>query len=155
MPVGRVAAVSDDFSTLFYDVTARLMTGIHEGVFRASRGRALSTLMGMPVVLVTTHGRQTGEARSVMLTAPIADEHRIVLVASNGGSDRHPGWFHNLLADPNVVVLGDGREQQMRARVVEGDERAALWPEVVDRYPGYAWYQGHTDRQVPLVVLDG
>jgi deazaflavin-dependent oxidoreductase (nitroreductase family) len=146
--------MAEDYTTLMRDVTAKLMTGLHEGVFRATKGRTLNTLMGMPVLLVTTTGRKTHEPRSVMLTTPLIDDDRIVLVASNGGSDQHPAWYHNVCADPQVTVLHDGAEHRLHAHVADEAEHDELWPLVKDRYPGYAWYQDKTDRRLPLVIVE-
>jgi deazaflavin-dependent oxidoreductase (nitroreductase family) len=89
-----------------------------------------------------------------MLTAPIVEVHRIVIVASNGGDARHPQWFHNLVANPEVVVTADGRTVPMRGRVANADERDRLWTEVRRVTPGYAIYQRLTSREIPIVVLE-
>ncbi|MHB8464277.1 MAG: nitroreductase/quinone reductase family protein [Acidimicrobiales bacterium] len=145
---------TDDLLAFGRAVTARFITGLHEGVFRASGGEVLGTVLGMPVVLVTTTGRRTGKRHSTLLTAPVLDDARIVLVASNGGSDKHPAWYHNIQATPEVSVLRGGRERAMRGRVASATERTELWPEVVARYAGYGLYQGRTDREIPLVILE-
>ena len=147
-------AEADDYLAFGRAVTARLVTSMHEGVFRASRGEVLNTVLGMPVVMLTTVGKRTGKTRSALLTAPVAEPDRIVLVASNGGSDRHPGWYHNIVANPEVVVLRDGRETTMHGRVAGPAERAELWPLVVARYAGYGLYQQGTQREIPLVILE-
>ncbi len=109
----------------------------------------------MPVVILTTIGHRTGRRRRTMLTAPLLDHDRVVLVASYGGHSRNPHWFQNLLVHPDVglTTAGEG-ERPMRARVATRDERAELWPRVVSAYPGYARYQQRTDRRIPLVILE-
>lgn len=144
----------DDPITLGRDVVTRLISSLHEGVFRATRGQVLGETLGMPVVLVTTTGARSGEPRSVMLTTPVSDDTSILLVASNGGRARHPGWFHNISAHPDVTVMRDGSERPMRARILKPAERKRMWTAVVKRYPGYAQYQSHTDREIQLVMLD-
>ena len=90
-----------------------------------------------------------------MLTAPVVDGERVVLVASFGGHSHNPHWFQNVVLRPDVgLSMGGKPERQMRARVVGGDERAELWPRVVSAYPGYERYQQKTDRQIPLVVVE-
>lgn len=136
------------------DLTFRFWTGAHEVVFRASKGRLLGRAARMPVVLLETTGRRSGKQRSTMLTAPVVDGDRVVLVASYGGDDRHPAWFLNLRDHPDVVITMEGTTRPMRARVATDEERAELWPRVVAAYRGYAAYQRRTERAIPLVVLE-
>ena len=136
------------------DATARFWTNLHEAVFRASNGLLFNRLGGMPVVMLTTTGRKSGRPRTTMLTSPVQDGDRIVLVASYGGDDRHPTWFLNLRDNPDVEVMMDGRTRRMRARVASPEEKAALWPRVTGSYWGYAQYQWQTSRDIPLVLLE-
>ncbi len=89
-----------------------------------------------------------------MLTTPIADGDRIVLVASKGGADRHPAWYLNLVADPDVEVTTSAGHRRMVARTADPDERAALWPRIVRRYSGYRRYQERTARVIPVVICE-
>jgi deazaflavin-dependent oxidoreductase (nitroreductase family) len=82
------------------------------------------------------------------------DDDRVVLVASYGGDDRHPAWYHNLVANPDVDVMIDGATRSMRARVASPDEKAELWPQIVATYKGYGGYQQRTDRDIPVVILE-
>ena len=108
----------------------------------------------MQTVELHTTGRKSGKAYSNMLSAPIHDDQRIVLVASKGGSQDHPDWYKNLVANPDVELTVDGRTVPMRARTASPDERATLWPRVVAAYKGYAGYQRNTDREIPLVICE-
>ena len=137
------------------DLGARAFNVFHRSVFNASGGRVFGKFSGMPVVELTTTGRKSGQPRTVMLTSPAKHDGHLVLVASYGGDERNPAWFHNLEADPDVVVTAEGdRKKPMRARVATPDERAALWPEVTGQYKGYAGYQKRTDREIPLVIIE-
>ncbi|HMF05062.1 MAG TPA: nitroreductase family deazaflavin-dependent oxidoreductase [Acidimicrobiia bacterium] len=136
------------------DVTTRIVTGVHRAVFRVSNGRLANRGYGMPVLELTTTGRKTGKRRSTMLTSPVQDGDKVVLVASYGGDDRHPTWFLNLRDDPKVEITMDGRKRPMRARVASSEEKVALWPRVVAAHKGYAQYQTRTDRNIPLVILE-
>jgi deazaflavin-dependent oxidoreductase (nitroreductase family) len=136
------------------DVLARSLTGVHETVFRASDGRLLGRLAGMPVVMLTTTGRKSGKPRTTMLTSPVQEGHQVVLVASYGGDDRHPAWFLNLRDDPDVEVTMLGRRRTMRARIASAHEKAALWPRVTAAYRGYEGYQRRTGRDIPVVILE-
>lgn len=136
------------------DQLFRLGTSLHRAVLRVSGGRLLGRAGGMPVVLLTTTGRRSGARRTAVLTSPVQEGDRVVLVASYGGDDRHPAWFLNLRAHPEVELTMHGRRRTMHARVASGEEKVALWPRVVARYPGYGRYQERTGRDIPLVVLE-
>ncbi len=108
----------------------------------------------MPVLELTTVGRKSGEKRTVFLTTPVQKDGSLLIVASKGGEQKHPAWFHNLRATPEVDVKLEGASRKMTARVVSDEERSELWPRVTAAYKGYAGYQKKTDRQIPLVWLD-
>lgn len=136
-------------------VLFRAVTRLHRAVLRLSRGRLLGRAGGMPVVILTTVGHRSGRTRRTVLTAPLVDGDRVLLVASYGGHSHNPHWFQNLLVHPEVgLTMGGRKERPMRARVAGREERADLWPRVVAAYPGYARYQERTDRRIPLVVLE-
>lgn len=131
------------------------MNGAHRLLLKASGGRIGYDAMGMPVVELTTIGRRSGEARSVLLTAPIDLGGNLVVVASRGGDDRHPAWYLNLREHPAVEVsVRGGPRTPMRARILDPDERARLWPQITGKYSNYAGYQKRTQREIPLVVLE-
>lgn len=136
------------------DLFARAGNVVHRALVTASKGRIGGTGFGMPVVILTTTGRKSGKERTTMLTTPVHDESRVVLVASYGGDDRHPAWFLNLRENPAVELELKGKKRSMRAHVASADERATLWPQVVESYKGYAQYQTRTDREIPLVILE-
>lgn len=108
----------------------------------------------VPVLLLDHVGRKSG----TQFTTPLlylADGSRLVIVASQGGLPRNPQWFHNLVANPETTVSLKGeRDRRVRARVADADERAALWPRLVDLYADFASYQSWTEREIPVVVLD-
>jgi deazaflavin-dependent oxidoreductase (nitroreductase family) len=110
-------------------------------------------LMGMPALMLTTTGRKSGAKRRSMLTSPVQDGDDVVIVASWGGDDRHPKWYLNLEANPDVEVVMGGKKREMRAHVATPEEKAELWPKVVAKYKGYGQYQTRTDRDIPLVIL--
>ena len=137
------------------DLVLKAMNGAHRLLLRATGGRVGYDAMGMPVVELTTIGRRSGEARSVLLTAPIDLDGDLVVVASRGGDDRHPAWYLNLREHPAVEVsVRGGPRTPMRARILDADERARLWPQITAKYSNYAGYQRRTQREIPLVVLE-
>jgi deazaflavin-dependent oxidoreductase (nitroreductase family) len=105
-------------------------------------------------VILTTRGARSGTPRPAELYAwPDAD--RLVIVGSSGGSVRHPAWVHNLRAHPRATVQRGTETVEMRAReVTDPDERARLWPFVVEQFPLYGTYQRRTKRLIPLFVLE-
>lgn len=136
------------------DAGFRLLNAAHKSVLRITGGRWPKLLSGMPGVELHTIGRTSGQRRSTMLTAPVHDENRVVLVASKGGDDRDPQWYRNLCANPEVEVTIDGTTRPMLARTASPQEKAALWPDIVAAYKGYAGYQKRTGRDIPVVILD-
>ncbi|MEV0436442.1 nitroreductase family deazaflavin-dependent oxidoreductase [Nocardia sp. NPDC050413] len=136
------------------DLQLKIMNGVHRALLAVTGGRIGKTVMGMPSLELTTIGRKSGQPRSVMLTAPILEEDRIVVVASRGGDPTHPAWFLNLRDNPEVeVAVQNGPREPMIARVATEAERADLWPQVVATYKGYGDYQTKTTREIPLVLL--
>lgn len=131
----------------------RTLSVLHKGVLAASGGRLGRRMAGLPVLLLTTRGRRSRRPRTVPLTY-FRDGEAIVLVASYGGRPRHPAWYVNLVADPEVEVRVGGERRRLRARTATPEERARLWPRIVEGYSGYAAYQGRTSRQIPVVVLE-
>src|SRR6476620_2023187 len=137
------------------DFALKMMNAVHRGVLKLSGGRLGWEASSMPVLELTTMGRKSGQHRSVMLTSPYQEGSTIVVVASRGGDDQHPAWFLNLRDDPDVEVALKGKpKQRFRARVATAEERARLWPEVTEKYKGYAGYQTKTTREIPLVLLE-
>ena len=131
-----------------------VLSHTHRTLFRRSGGRLVDRLVGMPVLMLTTTGRSSGQPRQTMLTVPVQQDRRLVLVASNGGNPRHPDWFVNLRDHPEVEILWNGRTQRMHAVVASETQRAELWPKVVAAYSGYAKYQARSPREIPLVLLE-
>jgi deazaflavin-dependent oxidoreductase (nitroreductase family) len=110
-------------------------------------------IKGRPVVLITMRGAKTGRLRR---TPVMRVEHggEYAIVASQGGSPKHPVWYHNVMADP-MVELQDGTEtRKYRARELSGDERNLWWDRAVEAFPDYAEYQTRTDREIPVFVLE-
>lgn len=136
------------------DIGFKAMSLAHRAILHATGGRVLGSAFGMPVVELRTVGRRSGLPRTTMLTAPVIDGDRVVLVASKGGDDRDPDWYRNLVAHPEVELAIAGQHRLMRARPASPDERAELWPKVVAAYSGYAGYQRRTRRDIPVVICE-
>ncbi|OLT08349.1 hypothetical protein BJF90_12735 [Pseudonocardia sp. CNS-004] len=127
---------------------------LNRALFRWSDGRVGGTFRGAPVLLLDHVGRRSGAARTNPLIY-LADDQNLVIVASKGGTDTHPAWFHNLMsmATTEVELVG-GVRRRVRPRVAEGAERERLWTRLVQIYRPYADYATYTDREIPVVVLE-
>lgn len=126
----------------------------HRTLLALTGGRFPKRVMGMVPVELHTVGRRSGQPRSTLLTAPLVEGDRIVLVASKGGHPRHPDWYLNLSAQPDVELTVEGVRRPYRARTAEPEEKAALWPRIVAAYRGYDGYQRSTERDIPVVVCE-
>ena len=135
------------------DMVMKTVNVIHRTVWNLSGGRVAGKGYGMPVLALTTTGRKSGQPRTVMLTSPLQEGDKLVIVASKGGDDRNPEWYLNLRENPAVLVKLGNKTRQMTAHVAEGDERADLWKRLTADHKNYADYQTKTDREIPVVVL--
>jgi F420H(2)-dependent quinone reductase len=138
----------------------KVMSATNTRLYRASGGRlgrhwriGAGLRKKVPICLLTTTGRRTGTPRTVPLCY-LSDGDRLVLVASQGGLAKHPLWYLNLFAHPDVTVQIGRNTRQMRARTADPDERAALWPRMVDLYADFDSYQSWTEREIPLVICE-
>lgn len=126
----------------------------HRAVQSLTGGRFPKRMLGMQPIELHTIGRNSGQRRSTMLTAPIFEPDRIVIIASKGGHQDNPGWYKNLVKYPDVEITANGTTRPMRARTANPEERAELWPVVTAAYKGYAGYQRNTDREIPVVICE-
>jgi deazaflavin-dependent oxidoreductase (nitroreductase family) len=109
---------------------------------------------GLAVIIVTNKGRRTGAVRKTPLMRAV-DGKSYILVASQGGAPKHPVWYHNLKAEPNVEIRDKTEVFQMRVREVEDSaERQRLWDIAVEAYPPYQEYQEKTDRVIPVFLAE-
>lgn len=130
-------------------------------VFRLTNGRIGSKWRigagwkkPVPTLLLDHVGRKSGKQFTTPLLY-LEDGPRLVVVASQGGLPKNPQWFHNLMAKPGTTVsLRGERNRQVKARESEPEERAALWPRLVDLYADFDSYQSWTDREIPVIVLE-
>lgn len=121
--------------------------------YERSGGTKGTTMRGMPCVILTSRGARTGSIRKTPLMR-VEHEGVYAVVASLGGAPKHPVWYYNLKADPYVELQDHAVRQDMRAREVEGAERAVWWERAVEAFADYAGYQRKTDRQIPVFLLE-
>ena len=125
-------------------------------LYEGSGGTAGLTLRdtGLPVIIVTNRGRKSGAIRKTPLMR-VVDGNNYILVASQGGAPKHPQWYHNLKADPDVEIRDETEVHAMRVReVVDSVERQRLWKIAVKAYPPYQEYQDKTSRLIPVFVAE-
>ena len=125
-------------------------------LYEGSGGKEGLTLRdtGMPCIIVTNRGNKTGAIRKTPLMRAV-DGTNYILVASQGGAPKHPVWYYNLKADPNVEIRDETEVFSVRAREVpEGSERQRLWDIAVAAYPPYQEYQDKTDRLIPVFITE-
>ena len=134
---------------------AYTMHHLDRWVLRLSNGRstAATFLTGLQILNLTTTGAKSGQPRTVPLVAiPHADD-QLIIIASNWGQAKHPAWYYNILAQPQVTVTRNGRSQPYIARETTGAERDACWQVALQTYAGYAAYKQRTTRQIPVILL--
>jgi deazaflavin-dependent oxidoreductase (nitroreductase family) len=131
----------------------RLGWAIDRLVDRLSGGRFNEIRPGTPTLRLVTIGRTSGQPRDNGLYY-MADPDRLVVVASNAGLDRDPGWWRNLQARPDAEVRVGRRRLWVRARQASPEEAALLWPRLDAGYPTYATYRAQRSRPVPIVILE-
>ncbi|MEV7200654.1 nitroreductase family deazaflavin-dependent oxidoreductase [Streptomyces griseoluteus] len=124
-------------------------------LYESSGGREGNTLLdtGLPVIILTTRGNRSGKLRKTPLMR-VEHDGKYAVVASVGGAPKHPVWYFNVKADPTVELQDGPRKREMRAREVNGDEKAQWWERAVAAFPPYAEYQKKTDREIPVFVLE-
>jgi deazaflavin-dependent oxidoreductase (nitroreductase family) len=130
----------------------KYLGALHRVLYRVSGGRVGGRLWDMPIVLLTTTGRQSGKKRTVPLCS-LRDGDDVVVIASYGGLNQPPAWWLNLEANPNAELLTGRTRRAVIARNAAPDERARLWAEVTARAPGYLEYERRTAREIPVVIL--
>jgi deazaflavin-dependent oxidoreductase (nitroreductase family) len=136
-----------------WPVIRRLMKG-HTAVYRATNGLVGHRILGGPPMLLLDHvGAKSGTKRTSPL-AYVEDGDALVIVASKGGHPKHPGWYHNLRANPDTTIQVGSKRRAVRARVANEEEHERLWPKAVKAYSGYEGYQERTPRKIPLVILE-
>ena len=125
-------------------------------LYEGSRGTQGLTLRdtGLPVIIVTNHGRRTGAIRKTPLMR-VVDGKNYILIASQGGSPKNPVWYYNLKSNPNVEIQDKTKVYSMKVRkVIDTLERQRLWEIAVDAFPPYDEYQNRTERIIPIFVAE-
>ena len=122
-------------------------------LYEASGGTEGTTLEGVPVIVLTSLGARSRKIRKTPLMR-VEHQGAYAVVASQGGAPKHPTWYHNLIAHPQVELQDGAVRQDMTAREIRGAERELWWARAVEVWPDYAEYRKSTDRVIPVFVLE-
>jgi len=124
-------------------------------VFWLTKGRSsVARIVGLPIIQLTTKGAKTGQLRTMPL-ATVPDGEQLVLIASYFGGERNPGWYYNLKAHPECVVILNGISRTYTAKEVFGEERELYFQKAVSYYAGYKLYRERAaHRHIPVMVLE-
>lgn len=121
--------------------------------FRANGGKVGGPVAGADMLILHTTGARSGQERVHPLVYQAAGDD-VVIFASTYGGPKHPAWFHNLVAHPDVTVEIGAETRPAHARVAEGDERERYWARQKELRPRFAEYEAKTTRTIPVVVLE-
>ena len=133
----------------FAKVALHVVPALDRAVHRLTRGKVLLSAQMLPGVILTSTGARSGLPRRTPLACMPAEGGRDwILVGSNFGRTDHPAWTHNLLAHPDAEVSWKGTDIPVRARLLEGAERAAVWKQLLVFWPPYATYQKRVEREL-------
>ena len=130
-----------------------LLGAEHVRRYQETNGEVGYLWNGVPILLLTTKGRKTGEPRTTPLIFG-KDGERYLIVASQGGAPKHPLWYLNLVETPEVKIQVLSKHFRAMAHIATEDEKPRLWQLVTETWPNYNVYQTRTNRVIPLVVLD-
>ncbi|HEY3334884.1 MAG TPA: nitroreductase/quinone reductase family protein [Candidatus Limnocylindrales bacterium] len=133
--------------------TNRLVTRLHPVVYRASGGRLFGRVLGITTVVLEATGARSGLPRPVPVFA-MEDGEALIVIASNGGKPDGPAWAANLRAHPTLAIRHRRRVRTMRARELEGAERARAWAIATAAYPGYDDYAARIPHKIPVFAME-
>ena len=135
----------------FARVAPHVIPALDRAVHRLTRGKVLLSAQMLPGVILTSTGARSGLPRRTPLACmPEENDRSWILIGSNFGRTGHPAWTANLLAHPDAEVSWKGRDIPVTARLLEGEERAAVWKAVLAFWPPYATYQARVEREIRL-----
>jgi deazaflavin-dependent oxidoreductase (nitroreductase family) len=122
-------------------------------LYESSGGTKGTTMRDLPVIVITSRGARSGKVRKTPVMR-VEHDGKYAAVASQGGAPKHPVWYFNLVAHPDVEVQDGTVKQDMTARELTGAEKAVWWERAVAVFPNYADYQRKTDREIPVFLLE-
>ena len=121
--------------------------------YMKSEGRSMGRFAGRDICVASMKGAKSGKMRHVPLMY-VPYKEGVILVASLGGAPKHPTWYYNLVANPDIEVQVKDRVLPLRARRASVEEKAEVWPACVHHYPDYDLYQRRTERDIPVFICE-
>ena len=122
-------------------------------LYKLSAGRILGKLQGLPIMLLGFTGAKSSKARTVPLMY-VPYKEGVIVVGSQGGAPKSPVWVKSIQANPDITAQYKGKKMLLRARQVDDEEKAEVWPTCVKHYPPFEDYQARTDRNIPVFVCE-
>ncbi|GAA1543501.1 nitroreductase family deazaflavin-dependent oxidoreductase [Streptomyces albidochromogenes] len=155
MPPGTRLVQKLSSTRAFARIAPHVVPAMDRAVHRLTRGRVLPSARMLPGVVLTAQGARSGEPRTTPLACmPLEPGGGWILVGSNFGRPGHPAWTANLIKHPDARISWRGKDIEVRARLLEGAEREAVWEEALRFWPPYATYQARVERQIRLFRLE-
>jgi deazaflavin-dependent oxidoreductase (nitroreductase family) len=137
---------------VYQPIDASLRNAEHVQRYLETDGEVGYIWNGVPILLLTTTGRRSGEPRTTpLIFAPDGDDY--LVIASQGGAPRHPNWYLNLLAEPRAEIQVKADKFVVTAHTASDQEKPRLWKIAAGAWPNYDVYQTRTERPIPVVVL--
>ena len=130
----------------------RVISRVHQFIFKASRGQIGKRVDGLDILLITTLGHKSGKRHETPMPY-FTHPKGYLLIASNAGASKNPAWYHNLLHEAEVDVQIGNETFRMIAQDLKGEEHLRWWQHLIKKQPRYATYQATTGRKVPIVLL--
>ena len=139
-------------SPVFAKVAPPVVTRLDRVVHRLTGGRIVLSRGMVPVLMLTTTGRKSGQPRTAPL-ATLPQDDDLIVVASNFGREKHPAWSANLLAEPEATVSYRGRTFSVTAHLLDEEEKKAIWPDLLKMWPNYDRYEERSGRDIRVFRL--
>lgn len=140
-------------SRAFAPVAKHVVPRLDRALNRVTGGRFVVSALIAPSLVLMSTGVKSGQPRSTPLVTLPDEDGSFLVVGSNFGQPRHPAWTANVLADPEVSVTFRGRTVPARARLLEGEERAQVWPRLTQVWPVYDRYVEMSGRELRVFRL--
>ncbi|MFJ5808953.1 nitroreductase family deazaflavin-dependent oxidoreductase [Streptomyces sp. NPDC093093] len=154
-PVGVRLMQKVSSTMLFAKIAPHVIPAMDKAVHRLTRGKVILSAQMLPGVILTAKGARSGLPRTTPLACmPEDDGASWLLIGSNFGRPGHPAWTGNLIEYPDAEVSWRGRDIAVRARLLQGEERAAAWQAALRFWPPYATYQARIEREIRLFRLE-
>lgn len=154
--VSKERSANNEFTVwheLLLKFLRKVITDTNVWLLKVSRGRLGNSFLGVPVLVITTLGRKSGQPRSQPLYYMTFGPN-IILVASNAGTATDPAWLLNLRTNPNVSVDVHGEVREMIARMASTEEKAELWPKMTKMFPKWQMMEDRSKRSFPVIILE-